>query len=41
MKEIIIPERILKGFIDKVKADYDYILIDCMPSLGLYGKEYY
>ena len=28
-------EYILKGIIDKVKGDYDYIFIDCMPSLGL------
>lgn len=25
----------LKKYIDSVRADYDYILIDCMPSLGL------
>jgi chromosome partitioning protein len=25
----------MKGVIDKIKDDYDYILIDCMPSLGL------
>ena len=28
-------ENILKRYIDKVKPDYDYILIDCMPSLGM------
>ena len=28
-------EYILKGIIDQVRDDYDYILIDCMPSLGL------
>lgn len=28
-------ERIMRSFIDSVKADYDYILIDCMPSLGM------
>ncbi len=28
-------ENILKRYIDKVKSDYDYILIDCMPSLGM------
>ena len=32
---VLSRERILKGFIDKVKVDYDYILIDCMPSLGM------
>jgi len=28
-------ERVLKQVIDKVSADYDFILIDCSPSLGL------
>lgn len=28
-------EHVLKCYLDTVKKDYDYILIDCMPSLGL------
>lgn len=28
-------EYVLKGFIDMVRRDYDYMLIDCMPSLGM------
>jgi len=28
-------ERVLKQVIDKVSMDYDFILIDCSPSLGL------
>jgi len=28
-------EKILKGVIEKVKDDYDFVLIDCSPSLGL------
>lgn len=28
-------ENILKTYVNAVKKDYDYILIDCMPSLGL------
>jgi len=28
-------EKALKGILDKIKDNYDYILIDCSPSLGL------
>lgn len=28
-------ERMLKSVIDKIEKDYDYIFIDCSPSLGL------
>jgi chromosome partitioning protein len=28
-------EFIMKGFIEEVKNDYDFIFIDCLPSLGL------
>lgn len=28
-------EKILKNALDKVRGDFDYILIDCPPSLGL------
>ncbi len=28
-------ERVLKTWLEELKEDYDYILIDCMPSLGL------
>jgi len=28
-------ERILKQLLDQIKSNYDYILLDCMPSLGL------
>ena len=28
-------EKILSGLLKDVKKDYDYILIDCMPSLGM------
>lgn len=29
-------ESILKTYIDKVRKNYDYVLIDCMPSLGMF-----
>jgi chromosome partitioning protein len=28
-------ENVLKNYLKDVKKDYDYILIDCMPSLGM------
>ena len=28
-------ENILKTYLSKVKSDYDYVLIDCRPSLGM------
>lgn len=32
---IMSRERALKGYIDKVKDNYDYVLVDCTPSLGM------
>jgi len=28
-------ENVMKNYLKEVKKDYDYILIDCMPSLGM------
>ena len=28
-------EQVLRLYLDEIKSDYDYILIDCMPSLGM------
>lgn len=28
-------EKMMKGVIEKIASDYDYVLIDCSPSLGL------
>lgn len=28
-------EKILKAYVDSVQSRYDYVLIDCMPSLGM------
>ena len=32
---IMSREMILKNFVDEIREWYDYILIDCMPSLGM------
>lgn len=32
---IMSRELVLKSYVEQVKAGYDYILIDCMPSLGM------
>ena len=32
---IMSREYVLKGYIETVRKNYDYILIDCMPSLGM------
>ena len=32
---IMSRERVLKNYIDSVKNEYDYVLIDCTPSLGM------
>ncbi len=28
-------EKVLKQYLDDIKRDYDYILLDCMPALGM------
>lgn len=35
MANVISREVIMKEYIEEVKKQYDYILIDCMPSLGM------
>lgn len=32
---IMSREYVLKNYIDKIQHNYDYVLIDCMPSLGM------
>ena len=31
----LVPANIAKQYLDTVKKDYDFILLDCMPSLGM------
>lgn len=35
MVHVMSRERVLEGYVDKVKDNYDFVLIDCMPSLGI------
>lgn len=35
MVNVMSRELILKQMLEKIKSSYDYILIDCMPSLGM------
>ena len=32
---VIARETILKQYVEKIKSEYDYVILDCMPSLGL------
>lgn len=34
-------ERILKQFLETLREDYDYILLDCVPSLGMLNDRNY
>ncbi|WP_284345842.1 ParA family protein [[Clostridium] colinum] len=35
LSTVTFREYILKKFIDDIKNDYDYIIIDCMPQIGV------
>ena len=32
-------ERVLKTYVNEVRKNYDYVLIDCMPSLGMISRK--
>ena len=34
-RQVMSREMIMKEYIDAIRCQYDYILIDCMPSLGM------
>ena len=34
-RQVMSREMIMKEYIDVIRCRYDYILIDCMPSLGM------
>lgn len=35
LSNVMSREMILKEYVDSIRSSYDYILIDCMPSLGI------
>ena len=35
LNNVMSREYVLKSYVDSVSKNYDYILIDCMPSLGM------
>ena len=35
LMSVMSRETVMKRYIDNIKSNYDYILIDCMPSLGM------
>lgn len=35
MVKVMSRETVLRQYIDEIKQDYDYVLLDCRPSLGM------
>ena len=35
MVNVMSRETVLRQYVDSVKRDYDYVLLDCRPSLGM------